>query len=602
MKRSVKKLFERVFRDFIHSGKDLRSCWELLRPHRPRVSWILALIAGVTGLEVFRPIAYRWIVDHVVISAALSGDEKIRILWTAGGILGAIMIMGAFGHWLRLFQSAQLNYKITAELRLRLLKRMLLMPLDEARKMSTGGAVSRLNHDTSLVSQIVERAILEPSAALLQIVVTLIVIFVVNPLLFAVGIAVVIPLVVVTHYVSVRARPFFDAVLEDEAVLSSRTAETFAGLRTIRVFGREKDRERVYAKTLHGLIRNALLAKRFQIALGSGWMFIVSAIQITIVIVGGILVSTGKATIGDVFAVSILSVRVFGPFSQLSHSFDQLQENLAALSRVTSLLNSPVCISGNRGKNDIPETVRTFEVSGVTVRHNDRSDDILSNISMGVKGGETVAIVGRSGAGKTTLLDCIAGLRIPDKGAIYINGINLREIKSNDYRRILGVVDQDVFLFAGSIRENIAFGRPTASISEIEVAAKKANAHEFIVTFPNGYETEVGERGGRLSGGQRQRIGLARAFLLDPKILLMDEATSQLDVESEADIRDALKLLGGGRITFIVTHRLNGVRNADKIIVIEKGRVEEEGTHNELRTRNGFYEKAVGIDNREESV
>lgn len=556
---------------------------------------VLVLSALVTGADLVRPIIYRWIIDNIALATEFSIDHRVKMLIQVGGALGLVLAFGWACDYARAFQSAVLNYRVTARLRLRVLRHMLRLRLDALGKLTTGGAVARLNQDTSVLSQIVNRALLEPASAVLQIVATLGTIFFVNQTLFFIGLIVVLPLVALTHKISVQARPYFDAMLRSQTELATCTAESFAGLKTTRINRREKERERIYTRVLHTLTRNALKAKKFQIMLESGWLFLGTIVQLVIIVVGSLLVVKGLATLGDVMAITMLSVRLFSPFSTLARSFDQLQENFSALHRITDLLNQPVEPGDSASLRRAPAVIESIRLRGLAFRHGGNESDTLAEISCDITGGETIAIVGRSGAGKTTLLELLSRLRDPDRGQISINGENLDTFSLSSFRSIVGLVEQDVFLFSNTIRANIAYGRPRATTAEIELAARQAHAHEFIEKLPQGYDTPVGEDGGTLSGGQRQRIGIARAFLINPQILLLDEATSQLDIESEEKVRQALASLVRGRTTFIVAHRLSTITNADRILVMDDGHIQETGTHEELLARKGFYYRTVEI-------
>jgi ATP-binding cassette subfamily B protein/subfamily B ATP-binding cassette protein MsbA len=296
----------------------------------------------------------------------------------------------------------------------------------------------------------------------------------------------------------------------------------------------------------------------------------------------------GQATIGDITAFQVYVLLLLNPVWQIVESLTELQRSLAAMERVFEVLEMPLDKPDRPAARLAPATVDTIEFQNVSFSYNP-GRPVLKEIGLTVRGGETIALVGRSGAGKTTLTDLVSRFYDPTEGAILLNGIDLRDIKLAEFRKLLGVVQQEVFLFDGSVRENLAYGRKDASEEDIVIAAKQANAHEFIIELAEGYDSLIGERGVKLSGGQRQRLSIARAILADPRILILDEATSNLDSESEQLIQESLARLMVGRTTFVIAHRLSTITHADQIVVLDAGRIVEVGTHESLLDLGGFY-------------
>jgi ATP-binding cassette subfamily B protein/subfamily B ATP-binding cassette protein MsbA len=296
---------------------------------------------------------------------------------------------------------------------------------------------------------------------------------------------------------------------------------------------------------------------------------------------------------------------LLGPIATLTGSAVQFQNNLAGLDRILDLLGTETESqeiqrrSGTTGdglmKLSKQRVLGDIRCEDVSFRYPESQQDVLSGIRFTAKAGQTVAIVGRSGAGKSTLCNLIARFFMPSSGNLLIDNIPLDQIELDSYRQLLGIVEQDVFLFDGTIAENIAYGNRSANSGQIEQAARAAAAHDFILNAPNGYETRIGERGFKLSGGQRQRIAIARAILADPKILILDEATSNLDSESEQAIQQSLKMLLSSRTSFVIAHRLSTIQNADMILVLDQGRIVQQGTHDELVEQVGIYQQMVRL-------
>jgi ATP-binding cassette subfamily B protein len=335
-------------------------------------------------------------------------------------------------------------------------------------------------------------------------------------------------------------------------------------------------------------VRKHSLATSTQRNVALVWDLVMPLTQVTILWLGGYLVLRGQTTVGTLLAFQGYLWRLIDPINELVKSTSETQRGLASLDRVCELLDKPEEKPDRPKAVDAPARVRELHLSHVHFAYK-KGLPVIHDFELRVPGGSVVALVGASGAGKTTLTDLVARFHDPTSGAIFVNGLDLRDIRLQSYRKLLGIVQQDVFLFDGSVRDNIAYGRTEASDAEVEDAARNANAHEFIMLLPEGYETLVGERGLKLSGGQRQRLSIARALLADPEILILDEATSNLDTESEQLIQASMQRLLANRTTFIVAHRLSTITRADLIVVLDRGRIQEVGDHASLLSRGGVY-------------
>jgi ATP-binding cassette subfamily B protein len=352
-------------------------------------------------------------------------------------------------------------------------------------------------------------------------------------------------------------------------------------------------RERLeYARGRNAIVRKELFAHRRELWLWTSWGFALSAVNVAIVWYGGHLYMAGSATIGDIMAFQWYSFLLLNPVWQIVNSFSELQRSLAATERVFDVLGMPADKPDRPDARDAPASVREIELVDVEFEYRE-GRPVVRDFNVKVPGGAVVALVGRSGAGKTTVTDLVARFHDPTRGRILLNGTDIRDFRLRSYRDLLAIVQQDVFLFDGSVRDNIAYGRHDATDSEVEDAARRANAHEFIVNLPDRYDTFIGERGVKLSGGQQQRLAIARAILASPQILILDEATSNLDTESEQLIQASMAALLAGRTTFMIAHRLSTIRRADLILLLEDGRIVERGTHETLMARRGIYYEMV---------
>jgi ATP-binding cassette subfamily B protein/subfamily B ATP-binding cassette protein MsbA len=338
----------------------------------------------------------------------------------------------------------------------------------------------------------------------------------------------------------------------------------------------------------HTVLRKELFAQRREMVLWTSWSLLIAAVNLVILWYGGYLNIMGRASIGDIITFQWYTFLLLNPVWNLVNSFSELQRSLAAMERVFEVLAMPEDKPDRPDARVAPPVVR--EIRFVDVEFEYRVDrPVVRDFSVTVPGGAVIALVGRSGAGKTTVTDLVARFHDPTKGQILVNGTDIRDFTLRSYRDLLAIVQQDVFLFDGSVRDNIAYGRHDATDDEVEDAARRANAHEFIDRLPDRYDTFVGERGVKLSGGQQQRLAIARAILAKPQILILDEATSNLDTESEQLIQASMAELLAHRTTFMIAHRLSTIRRANLILLMEDGRVTERGTHEQLMNARGVY-------------
>ena len=582
----------------------LRSFFGLLRGHRAALALALSTLSIATLLKLVPPAATKATIDYVLGGKPwpeplarwlhMPASPRAQLVWLAVLVMVVAFVETSIRLWGRWYATRTVQ-RVRAMIRRRVFEHAVRLPLYRVYQLKSGGVASILREDAGGIADLVFSMIYNPWRAVLQLLGSLAVLAWVDWRLLL-GSLVVLPAVYMTHRTWIRRiRPLYRDIRRQRQDVDSHATEAFGGMRVVRAFGRQRSEANRFARNIHLMARQELLAWWWARVVELFWELLLPAASVGLLLYGGFRVLDGHLSLGDLMMFLAYLAMLLGPLAVLATSATQFQNNLAGLDRILDLLNEPREMPARRGQR----AVRPQQVSGritlrdVAFRYPGHEQFVLQNISLDVAPGEMIALVGPSGAGKTTLTNLIARFYDPTMGRIELDGTDLRDIDVEAYRRLLGIVEQDIFLFDGTLADNIGYAKPNATLDEIRRAAEAANADEFIAEFPHGYDTLIGERGVRLSGGQRQRVAIARALLADPKILILDEATSNLDTHSERLIQRSLQTLMQDRTSFVIAHRLSTIYHADRIIFMEAGRIVEIGTHQELMTRGIRYRQTV---------
>jgi len=570
----------------------INQCLQWLRPHRRTLLLLSTLGLSSVAIDLVWPLASRYLVDHVILEPALPLPAKLRRLALMAAAIAGLFLANSLFDWLRSFRSQLLDSRFASALRARLFRRVLRLPMTDVAELKTGGVLSRLSSDVDHTTALLQSALLNPMLSGVRLLATLCVTFALDWRIAGAVLLAVPPIVIAQNVWLRKSRSIWKSMGQDRSQIDARVSEGLNGLRVVRGFAKEHREEASYLLGQHTVVRKHSLATSTQRGVALVWDLVMPLTQITILGFGGYLVLHGQTTVGTLMAFQGLLMRLIDPITELVKSFSETQRGLAALERVADLLDRPPEKPDRPQAVDAPAHVREIHFSHVHFGYR-RDAPVIRDFELRVPGGSVVALVGESGAGKTTLTDLVARFHDPTSGAIRVNGLDIRDIRLRSYRKLLGIVQQETFLFDGTVTENISYARPNATFEEVEAAARAAHAHDFVSRLPDGYDTLVGERGLKLSGGQRQRLSIARALLAAPEILILDEATSNLDTESEQLIQASMQRLIKGRTTFIIAHRLSTVRQADLIVVLGAGRILEVGDHDSLMRRDGIYADMV---------
>ncbi|HXM37053.1 MAG TPA: ABC transporter ATP-binding protein [Gemmatimonadales bacterium] len=554
----------------------------LIWRHRRRlgVGLLLMLVNRLAGLVL--PASSKYLIDHVI------GQRRVELLGVIAAAVGAATVVQAFTSFgLSQILGVAAQRAIT-DMRKTVQAYVLRLPIAYFDSTKTGVLISRIMTDAEGIRNLVGTGLVQLVGGLVTAGIALGVLFWLNWQLTAMAILVLAVFGGGMAYAFTKLRPLFRDRGKLNAEVTGRLAETLGGIRIVKAYHSERSERLVFARGAHRLFRNIATTMTGISGLGAFASLVIGAIGVLMVLVGGRAILAGAMTLGDFVMYIFFVGLVAAPLISIASIGTQITEAFAGLDRIYELRRMITEDAEDATRAPLPGIRGDVAFENVTFAYKP-GVPVLKRVSFRAAAGSTTALVGSSGSGKSTLMGLVLAFNRPEEGRVQVDGRDLATVPLGDYRTQLGVVLQDNFLFDGTIAENIAFARPHATRAEIEAVARIAHCEEFVEQFDQKYDTVVGERGVKLSGGQRQRIAIARAILADPRILVLDEATSSLDSESEGKIQDGLRALRRGRTTFVIAHRLSTIRSADQILVLEAGEIVERGTHEQLLAKHGRY-------------
>ena len=560
----------------------------LLRPHRARFALAVVTLLCASGITLCYPQAARYAIDVGMRSKDTSALDDIVL------VIVALVVLNAAFVWLRHYSISWLGERVVADLRGMVVDRLMTLPLAWFYERRSGELVGRLASDVTVIEDVVGSDLSMATRNFVQMIGSLVMLFVIDVKLTLFMLAIVPPMMLATIAFGRKIRVMTRGVQDQLAQVSGEVQESLGAIATVQAFVREQHEAARYRGGVEKAFATTLVLVRwrswfFAVAMSAGFAGVALVVWL-----GGRALIANELTAGALLSFFLYTFFVAGAIGDLAGLWASLQRAAGATDRLFAVIDTVPDIRDRDDAKPLPAGQGAIHFDRVSFAYPARREQkVLDDVSLTIAPGEVVAVVGPSGAGKSTILSLLYRFYDVDAGRVTLEGVDVRELRLAELRGALAIVAQEPVLFSGTIRANIGYGRDGATDAQIEQAARDSYAHDFIAGFPDGYATMIGERGTKLSGGQKQRIALARALIANPRVLILDEATSYLDAESEAAVQAALARIMADRTTIIVAHRLSTVRDADRIVVIDGAKIVEQGAHDELMERRGIYRRLV---------
>jgi ATP-binding cassette, subfamily B, bacterial len=542
-----------------------------------------ALIVAAISLTL--PLLTREITNTILIETPIPYDQIFMI----GAIMVGLALIEFASNFFITYKGHLMGVYMEHDLRNDLFAHYQKLSFSFYDEQKTGILMSRLTHDLFSLAELYHHGPEDIVISIIKFVGAFIILFNINPYLTLIVFATLPPMILFAYYCNIKMKKAFKLNKKRVGEINARIEDNLSGIRVVKSFANEADEIEKFDNENNNYVSSKKKSYFAMAQFHSGLGAFITLVTVVVIIAGSLFIGNGFIVIGDLLTFLLYIGNFTDPIKKLINFTEQFQEGITGFDRFMEILEIEPDIKDKKDAVELVDVQGAVKFENVGFRYNEKSDYVLKDINLDVQPGEYIALVGSSGAGKTTMCSLIPRFYEVSEGKVTIDGHDIRDIKMKSLRSKIGIVQQDVYLFAGTILDNIRYGKPEATDEEIVQAAKNANAHEFIMDLPDGYDTDIGQRGVIISGGQKQRLAIARVFLKNPPILIFDEATSALDNESEKVVQDSLESLAINRTTFVIAHRLSTIRNAKKIIVLSEDGIVEEGSHDELIKNDKTY-------------